>query len=110
MNRIRQLRTERGMSQRELAQKIGTSQKAIDYWEKCLADPSAKHIWGLADYFGCSLDYLMGREDDFGNVNVDSNLSEAEKQLIKDFRKLAGNKRSELLSYIAFLLSSNSAR
>ncbi|MDE6618003.1 MAG: helix-turn-helix domain-containing protein, partial [Clostridiales bacterium] len=82
MLRIKTLRKEQSLSQRALAQKIGSSQKSIDYWEKEKAEPTAKFICALADCFGCSTDFLLGREDDFGNVNVQSDLSAGENKLL----------------------------
>ena len=36
---IKELRTERGLSQAALAKEIGVSQKAIDYWERGINEP-----------------------------------------------------------------------
>ena len=104
MTRIRVLRKEQNMSQRTLAQKIGASQKSVDYWEKEQAEPTAKFICALADCFGCSIDYLLGREDDFGNINVQSDLSEQEKKLLSDVRRLNDKEREQVYSYAEFLL------
>ena len=103
MIRIRTLRKEYGLSQRELALKIGSSQKSIDLWEKEKAEPTAKFICALADCFGCSADYLLGREDDFGNVNVESDLSESEQKILFSFRALNETNREKLLDYCTYL-------
>ncbi len=106
MIRIRTLRKEYGLSQRELALKIGSSQKSIDLWEKEKAEPTAKFICALVDCFGCSADYLLGREDDFGNVNVQSDLSEREKTLLSDYRRLQDRDKDQAQSFLEFLLYS----
>ena len=62
MLRIKSLRTKNNFSQRALAERIGSSQKAVDYWEKEKSEPTAKFICALADCFGCSADYLLGRD------------------------------------------------
>lgn len=105
MLRLKALRKERGVSQRTLAERIGSSQKSIDYWEKEQAEPTAKFICALADFFGCSVDYLLGREDDFGNVNVESDLSENEKKLLSDYRRLGANEKEQAAVFIEFLLN-----
>lgn len=61
--RIRELRTERGLSQLALAKQIGVSQKAIDYWERGVNEPKASYIVALCDYFDISADYLLGRKE-----------------------------------------------
>ena len=61
--RIKELRQEKNLSQSLLAQKIGVSQKAIDYWERGINEPKATYIVRLADFFDVSTDYLLGREN-----------------------------------------------
>ncbi len=58
---IKELRKERNISQALLAKNIGVSQKAIDYWERGVNEPKASYIVKLADYFGVSADFLLGR-------------------------------------------------
>ncbi len=59
---IKELRTERGLSQAALAREIGVSQKAIDYWERGINEPKASYILALAEFFGVSSDELLGRK------------------------------------------------
>ncbi len=61
--RIKELRRERALSQQALAQHIGVSQKAIDYWERNINEPKASYIVLLAEFFGVSSDYLLGITD-----------------------------------------------
>lgn len=105
MLRLKYLRKELGISQRALAEHIGSSQKSIDCWESEKTEPTAKFICALADYFGCSVDYLLGREDDFGNINVESDLSENEKKLLYDYRRLNTKAKEQAALYIEFLLN-----
>ena len=59
---IKELRTERNLSQAKLAKAIGVSQKAIDFWEKGINEPKASYVIKLADFFSVSADYLLGRK------------------------------------------------
>mgnify|MGYP003306381091 CR=1 FL=1 len=59
---IKDLRQEKGISQLALANAIGVSQKAIDYWERGVNQPKASYIVLLADFFDVSCDYLLGRQ------------------------------------------------
>lgn len=105
MLRLKTMRMEHNLSQKALAQKIGSSQKAVDYWEKGSSEPTARFIIALADCFGCSSDYLLGREDDYGNINIDSDLSEEEKSLLSLYRSFGENQKKELLRFAKFLKS-----
>lgn len=103
MLRIKSLRKENNLSQRALAQKIGSSQKAVDYWEKGISEPTAGFIVALADFFGCSTDYLLSREDDYGNININSELSEAENYLLARYRSLPQERKAEFVHFAEFL-------
>ena len=59
---IKELRIERNFSQQKLAEAIGVSQKAIDYWERGVNEPKASYIVRLADFFEVTCDYILGRE------------------------------------------------
>ncbi|PWM73120.1 MAG: hypothetical protein DBX59_05345 [Bacillota bacterium] len=60
---IKELRTEKGLSQKALAAAIGVSQKAIDFWEREINEPKASYIVRLSDFFGVSADELLGRKN-----------------------------------------------
>ncbi len=61
--KIKELRTEKNLSQMELANATGISQSAIAKWELGKAEPTATNIITMANYFEVSTDYLLGRED-----------------------------------------------
>ena len=60
--KIKELRTENGLSQMQLAKAIGVSQKAIDYWERMVNEPKASYIIALVTYFGISYDEFFSEE------------------------------------------------
>lgn len=60
---LRQLRKQKKINQASLADAIGMSQATIASWEKGTRKPDAETVAQLADYFGVSIDYLMGREE-----------------------------------------------
>lgn len=62
-DRIKELRSEKQLSQQSLAEQIGVSQKAIDFWEKNINEPKASYIIKLARFFDVSADYLLGLTD-----------------------------------------------
>ena len=62
-NRIAELRKEQGLSQRQLAKEIDTSQANLSRWEQGLNEPSIMECWKIADYFDVSVDYLLGRTE-----------------------------------------------
>lgn len=61
-NRIKELRLEKGLSQRELAKLTGIKQANISRWEAGIVVPNVLDVWVLAEFFDCSIDYLVGKE------------------------------------------------
>jgi len=60
--RIASLRKEKGMTQLELAEKMGVTDKAVSKWERDLSLPDINAIPKLAELFGISVDELMQGE------------------------------------------------
>ena len=56
---IASLRKENGMTQFELAEKMGVTDKAVSKWERDLSCPDVNTIPKLAEVFGISVDELM---------------------------------------------------
>ncbi|MDQ0168710.1 helix-turn-helix transcriptional regulator [Paenibacillus tundrae] len=61
-NKIRELREARGMSTQQLADILGVSQRQVQLYEKGESVPKIEGLIILADLFGVSTDYLLGRE------------------------------------------------
>ena len=63
IERLKELRLEKGISQDQLAKATGISQSAIAHWEIGERIPNAYAIIILARFFNVSTDYLLGVED-----------------------------------------------
>lgn len=61
--RILQLRIQKNMSQKQLAQYLSVTPQAVTMMEKGKRIPSFEVLCKLADLFQISLDYLVGRSD-----------------------------------------------
>lgn len=59
--RIKSLRKEKEVTQRELAEAIGVQVVSVQRFEYGSVRPSLDTLVAIADYFGCSVDYLLGR-------------------------------------------------
>ncbi len=94
------LRKSRNLSQEALAKELQISKACISMIEIGKNEPTANTLIRYADFFQCSTDYLLGREDDFGNVTVSApEFSPEEKQLLDVYRKLNKENRERLLVY-----------
>lgn len=61
MNRIKEIRLQKKVSQKDLAESIDITRQAISLYEKNLRTPSPKVWQALADYFNVSVPYLQGK-------------------------------------------------
>ena len=56
---IAELRKEKGLTQLELAEKMGVTDKAVSKWERDLSCPDINSLPNLAEILGVSVDELM---------------------------------------------------
>lgn len=63
MNIFKDLRKKKGLTQVELAKLLNVQQTTVSKWEVGRAVPDYPVLLKLAELFGVSVDYLLGRED-----------------------------------------------
>ena len=61
--RLKELRIEKGLTQKQLADKVQISQAIISLYEKNVRMPTVDIIIALCKFFKVSADYLIGLED-----------------------------------------------
>ena len=58
-DKIKTLREKQGITQAELAKKLGITRAGVNAWEMGISVPSTQYIVALALFFGVSADYLL---------------------------------------------------
>lgn len=61
--RLRELRKEKGETQVQVAAAVGIVEQHYQKFEGGVNLPNLENAWKLADHFGVSIDYLVGRTD-----------------------------------------------
>ena len=61
--RLLELRTERALSQAQIAREVGIVVRAYQRYEYGQREPQLAVLIRMADFYGVSLDYLVGRSD-----------------------------------------------
>ena len=61
--RLKLLRKEQRVYQRELAEDLGVSVRTYQFYESGHNEPNIKSLIALADFYGVTIDYLVGRTD-----------------------------------------------
>ena len=85
--RLRQLREENDLLQKELALKLNISQQTISLYESNRREPDYEMLKRIADFFNVSTDFLLG-ESDIKNpyTNDKDELTPEEKELLKKIK------------------------
>lgn len=79
-DRIKYLRDKVGMTQTDLAKRLGISRSAVNSWEMSLSTPSLSNIVEMTKIFHVSADFLLTSDD---KMTVDiSDLSNEEREVI----------------------------
>lgn len=63
MNNIRAARIKAGYSQKQVALELGVSPPTVSAWESGAKNPITRNLQKMADMFGVSTDYLLGRTE-----------------------------------------------
>lgn len=87
--RIKELRTAHGLTQVEFAKCLSVSKQAVSNWENNNIQPSIDMLLKIADYFGVTTDYLLGRSND-NSLDISGLSKEAAahiRMIISDIKK-----------------------
>lgn len=76
-NRLTGLRKQHGLSQEQLAEKLGVSRQAVSKWERAEASPDIENLSSLAKLYGITIDELVGG---VAPANTYTNVQESEEQ------------------------------
>ncbi len=96
MNRLRELRIEKGLLQSDIAKIINKGERTVGFYETGERDMNTETLAILSDFFNVSIDYLLGKTDikNPEKVNIDDadiafvsgikGLNETNKMIIKN--------------------------
>lgn len=102
LNKIAELLTLQGKRQKDLTDFLGVNKNAYSLWKSGKTTSYNKYIPQIADFFGVSPEYLLGRSDDVG-TSAAGDVNAAE--LLNIYNKLSAVDRAKLLVYADGLLN-----
>ena len=89
-DRLKQCRLDAKFSQKYVAISVGVATPTISQWESGIKSPSVENLWKLADLYGTSVDYLIGRVDRMGkSARKQPAVSQDARQLASDYSTLS---------------------
>ncbi|MTI59565.1 MAG: helix-turn-helix transcriptional regulator [Firmicutes bacterium] len=101
--KLKKLRAENNMTQKELAEKIGVKRGTVGSYETQGKKPRYKTLKKIAQVLNCSINYLLDSPNDFNQKNIDSNFD-----LQKYITKINERRDLQLLLQEVDKLNSNS--
>ena len=108
---LKELRQERGTTQKDLANAIGYTQANISRWEKGEQEPTSGAITAICAFYEVSADFLLGLSNDWGNITLDTNYSFDEQKIIALYRTMDKELQENALSTMElFARSANSTQ
>ena len=108
LSRLKEIRESKKVSQVKLATYLEVSQELISRYEVGAAFPQPNMLIKIANYFHCSVDYLLGLTDIPTPINYFSynSLTKKNSELINNYNILSNEDKSHIDSYMAFLIDS----
>ena len=113
---------EKGISPSKAAEEIGINKASVTNWKKRGYTPRAEILHRIADYFGVTVDYLLGKvdlpflsKDEKGLLDIDlyaltetkkpapeigDGLSETERQIMKCVRQMSPKEQEAFLAWL----------
>jgi transcriptional regulator with XRE-family HTH domain len=98
---------ENNLNMKQFAEKSGIPYTTVVGWLKLGRLPDYTALLKISDFFNCSLDYLMGRQDNLQNDYLKITASQNEETLLKNYRQLPQENRELILKLTKSLVNSN---
>jgi len=95
--KLKDLRSEQGITQTELSSSLNVSQSTIGMWESGKRSPDLRTAKQVADYFGVTVDYLFGLDYDIRSIDKsksrgkDTSLTEGNDSVAEEGGKTAAS-------------------
>ena len=97
---LRELRTKKGVYQKDVAKYLGVDRTTYVKYERGDSEPSIDIIKKLANYFDVTVDFLVGEEKKANTL--DEQLSGIEFALYGEIHDLTDDEKQDILSYVKF--------
>ena len=107
LNRLKTLRNSLNITQKELASFLGINQNTYSYWENGKVKIDSDSLSKLSNYFGVSVDYILGisdekKEDSVKTPSSENKVSPSLQTLYKVASELSEEQIQDVLDYIQF--------
>lgn len=109
MTRLRELRIESGMLQKEVAEKLNMERSTYVRYESGAYEPRIDLLCAMADLFNVSIDYLLYRTDEKSPTPEGAGLNEDDMELAQLLTGLSPAEFAKVAAYIQGLRDNRGA-
>ena len=107
MNRLKELRIEKGNLQSDIAKIINKSERTVGFYESGDRDMGTDTLAKLADYFNVSIDYLLGKSD-IRNPETDIDKDKLKIGLdMANYKPITDTQKKQIEDFARFVLKDN---
>ena len=109
LTNLKVLRKSKKITQLKLSMDLGVSQELISRYEKGSSFPQPQMLITLANYFNCSVDYLLGLTDVTTPVRylASGNNSTSEAEILNKYNMLSDEDKKYFNKFLSFLLDNS---
>lgn len=105
-NRIKELRTSKGITQLQLSMELECTQENISAYENGRTLPSLAILMKMSTILDASMDYIMMRSDLRSSIDT-QNLNKDEKRLLSYYKMLGPVQREKSLAYMQGMMDTD---
>ena len=84
-----ELLAEKNLNRKQFSEQSGIPYTTIIGWTNLNRLPDYNALIKISDFFQCSIDYLVGRQDDYNYAVLSVSISKQEEELLQNYRKLS---------------------
>lgn len=107
--RIKSLRENKGWYQKDVADKLNVKSNTLSGYENGTRSPDPDMLMMIADLYGVTVDYLLGRDNEVTSLDYYKNKIVTEfpdiDLMFKDMESLSADDMKEVYEYIKFKMS-----
>jgi transcriptional regulator with XRE-family HTH domain len=103
MEKLKELRSAKGMTQSQLGEYIGAKKSAVCLWESGKRQPDQETLVRLASFFSVTVDYLLGNDDVVVSKTETAPAPDARAEAKRLLEGLSDDQYQAALQYLQFL-------
>ncbi len=107
LENLKKLRENKNITQIKLATDLNVSQELVSRYEVGSSFPQPNMLIKLANYFHCSVDYLLGMTDISTPVNYLVNYNKTDAEIINKYNSLSNEDKKYFNKFLSFLVDNS---